>query len=84
VLGNALMNMFDGGTAEAATHAASAAGDFAQEAVPTSSPWTEPGQDASTDVGYQDAAPFDDNGGWGNDAAADGGGFDDAGSDDDV
>lgn len=84
VLGNALMNMFEGGgAAEAATQAASAAGDFAQEAVPTSSPWTDPGQDASTDVGYQDPQPFDDNGGWGNDAAADGG-FDDAGYDEDI
>jgi hypothetical protein len=87
VLGNALMNMFDGGAAEAATSAASSAassvGDFAQEAVPAASPWTDPGQDASTDAGYQDAAPFDDNGGWGNDAAADGG-FDDAGYDEDI
>ncbi|MCG7363337.1 DUF2076 domain-containing protein [Roseomonas sp. ACRSG] len=79
VLGNALMNMFDGGAAEAATSAASSVGDFAQEAVPASSPWTDPGQDA---------APFDDNGGWNNDAAADGGfddpGFDDAGYDEDI
>jgi hypothetical protein len=84
VLGNALMGMFSGGAAEAATSAASAAGDFAQEAVPAASPWTDPGQDAgATDASYQDAAPFDDNGGWGNDAAADGG-FDDAGYDEDI
>ncbi|MBO1073378.1 DUF2076 domain-containing protein [Roseomonas marmotae] len=79
VLGNALMGMFSGGAAEAATSAAGAAGDFAQEAVPASSPWTDPAQD----TGYQDAAPTDGAGNWGNDAAADGG-FDDAGFDEDI
>ena len=87
VLGNALMGMFSGGAAEAATSAASGVGDFAQEAVPASSPWTDPGQDA-TAAGNQDAAPFDDNGGWNNDASAAGGfddpGFDDAGYDEDI
>jgi len=77
VLGNALMGMFSGGAAEAATNAASAVGDFGQEAVgAAASPWTDPGQ--------QDAAPVNDaSGGWGDDAAADGG-FDDAGFDDEI
>jgi hypothetical protein len=79
MLGNAMMGMFSGGAAEAATgavsDAAGAVGDFAQEAVPTSaSPWTDPGQDAG-----QDATPVADDGGWGNDASSDGGYTDDAG-----
>ena len=85
VLGNALMGMFSGGAAEAASGiadagAGAAAGAFGQEAVPTSaSPWTDPGQDA----GGNDATAVSD-GGWGDDAAADGG-FDDAGyGDDDI
>jgi hypothetical protein len=81
VLGNALMGMFSGGAAEAATSAAGAVGDFAQEAVPAAaSSWTDPGQ---TDSGSgQGATPVDDSG-WGNDASSDGG-FDDAGYEDDV
>lgn len=85
VLGNALMGMFSGGAAHAATAASDAAGAFGQEAVPTAaSPWTDPAPDAgSTDAGYNDASPVSDSG-WGNDAAADSG-FDDAGySDDDI
>ncbi|WP_159999475.1 DUF2076 domain-containing protein [Roseomonas sp. 18066] len=84
VLGNMLMNAFSGGgAAHAATEAAGAAGDaagaaggFGQEAVPTSSPWTDPG------AGQQDAMPADNsfgNDSFGNDDgfADDGGGFDD-------
>jgi hypothetical protein len=64
VLGNALMGAFSGGAAEAAT---GAAGDFAQDAVPTSSAWTDPG------AGAPGVAPA-----YGNDAGAydDGGGYD--------
>lgn len=75
VMGNMLMNMFSGGAAEAATAAASdaagAAGDFAQEAVPASSPWTDPGQGAEQ-------------AGYGNDAYGDNQGFDDAAGYDDA
>ena len=77
LLGNALMGMFSGGAAEAATNAASAVGDFGQEAVDAASPWTDPGQAAGFG---QDASGEGD---WGNDAAADGG-FDDAGYDDEI
>jgi hypothetical protein len=69
VLGNALMSAFSGGgVAEAATGAA--AGAFGQDAVPTSSPWTDPGA--------AEAAPVDDAQAYGNDAGAydDGGGYD--------
>ncbi|EHM03261.1 hypothetical protein HMPREF9946_00223 [Acetobacteraceae bacterium AT-5844] len=77
LLGNALMGMFSGGAAEAATNAASAVGDFGQQAVDAASPWTDPGQAAGLG---QDAS---NEGDWGNDAAADGG-FDDAGYDDEI
>jgi hypothetical protein len=65
VLGNALMSAFGGGAAEAAT------GAFGQDAVPASSPWTDPGAEAG-------AMPADDASAYGDDAAAydDGGGFD--------
>ena len=60
VLGNMLMNAFSGhsGAASAAQSvvndpAGAAAGAFGQEAVPASSPWTNPGGSAS---GGQDAA----------------------------
>jgi hypothetical protein len=59
MLGNALMSAFSGGgAAEAAT-----AGDFGQDAVPTSSPWTDPasGNDAAAH-GQDDAAAYDDGG----------------------
>jgi hypothetical protein len=80
VLGNMLMNAFSGGgeaLASQATGMADAAGGFGQEAVPTSSAWTDPG------AGQQDAMPVDN--GFGNDSfgnddggfADDGGGFDD-------
>ncbi len=79
VLGNMLMGAFSGG---GAAHAATAAGGFGQEAVPTSSAWTDPGAAAAEQGwGTADAAPADQ--GWGgqDDAAAagDAGGYDDAG-----
>jgi hypothetical protein len=72
VLGNAIMGALGGGTAEAATAATDAAGAFGQDAVPTSSPWTDPGAAAGEQT---DAAAH------GNDAygADDAGGYDDAG-----
>ncbi|MDP3417053.1 MAG: DUF2076 domain-containing protein, partial [Falsiroseomonas sp.] len=66
MLGNALMGALGGGgAAEAATMSADgAAGAFGQEAVPASSPWTDPGQDAAAH-GYQDdAGAYDDGGGY--------------------
>lgn len=95
VLGNMLMNSLSGGhgAAHAATNPvsdtgaagdAAGAGGFGQEAVPASSPWTDPGaaaasqgyggadpgaaggwdnQDA-TPASYDDAAAFDDGGGY--------------------
>ena len=93
VLGNALMGMFSGGAAHAATAAADAgigslggeaagAGGFGEQAVntPSSSPWTDPGAAG-------DAAPVSDTGGWGgNDAAGydNAGGYDDAAGYDDA
>jgi hypothetical protein len=71
ILGNAIMGALSGGGAEAAT---TAAGDFAQDAVPTSSPWTDPGAAAAP---ADDAAAYDQ--GYGADDAGaydDGGGFD--------
>ena len=70
VLGNALMGMFSGGAAHAASNVAQEAGfgdvgSFGQDQIstPTSSPWTDPGGQNDA-VGVQDA-------GWGqNDAAA--------------
>jgi hypothetical protein len=69
VLGNMIMGMLDGG---GAAEAASTGGGFGQEAVPASSPWTDP-------AGTQDAAPAGSD--WGaqpDDAVAydDGAGFD--------
>lgn len=61
LLGNALMSAFSGGGAAEAA----AAGDFGQDAVPTSSPWTDPGADAGAHgQGYSqdDAAAYDDGG----------------------
>lgn len=69
LLGNAIMSAFSGGAAEAAT----AAGDFAQDAVPTSS-WTDPG------AAQNDAAAHD-QGGYGQDDA---GAYDDGGYDEEV
>lgn len=77
ILGNALMSAFSGGAAEAATGAA--AGAFGQDAVPTSSPWTDPGAAAGNDAAaYDQGAYGSDQGGYGNDAGAydDGGGYD--------
>jgi hypothetical protein len=84
VLGNMLMNSFSGGgTAHAAAAAATGAGAFGQEAVPTASAWTDPGAASGwgspvSDTGggggfQQDAAGTYDNGG--DDAS---GGYDDA------
>ncbi|HEV7264898.1 MAG TPA: DUF2076 family protein [Falsiroseomonas sp.] len=63
MLGNALMSAFSGGAAEAAT----AAGDFGQDAVPASSPWTDPGAAAQPDDAQNygdDAGAYDDGGGY--------------------
>ncbi|MBI0433221.1 DUF2076 domain-containing protein [Roseomonas sp. KE0001] len=84
VLGNMLMGAFSGGAAEAATQATDAAGAFAEEAVPASSPWTDPGQ--------QDAVPAADSSGWGQDATpaedqggyADDPGYEDGGFEEDI
>jgi len=70
VLGNMLMGAFSGG---GAAQAATGAGAFGQEAVPTSSAWTDPGA-AASDAGLSNAAP-------GNDAS---GGYDNAGGYDDA
>lgn len=65
VLGNMLMNAFSGG---GAAQAATGGGAFGQEAVPTSSAWTDPGASAG-------------NSGWGgNDASS--AGYDNGGQDD--
>ncbi|HEV7456148.1 MAG TPA: DUF2076 domain-containing protein [Roseococcus sp.] len=70
VLGNMIMGMIGGGTAEAATAAADAgAGAFGQEAVPSSSPWTDPGAAAEQQ-------------GWGAPQQDAAGGYDDAGGQD--
>jgi uncharacterized protein len=66
VLGNMLMGMIGGGSAAAATPTG---GDFAQEAVPASSPWTDPG----TAAGQQ---------GWGAPQQDASGGYDDVGGQD--
>jgi len=67
VLGNMLMNAFSGG---GAAQAATGGGAFGQEAVPTSSAWTDPGAAAA-------------NSGWGGNDAA-GGGYDNGGGYDDA
>ncbi len=73
VLGNMLMNSLSGGGAAQAA-AAGSPGGFGQEAVPTSSAWTDPGASSGWgSQGGQDAAGAYDNGG--NDAA---GSYDDA------
>jgi len=83
VMGNMIMGMLGGGSAAAATPVDG--GDFAQEAVPASSPWTDPGAaaeqqgwgaPADAGGGYDDVAGQDAYGSYddGDDA---GGGFDD-------
>ncbi|MGG5818924.1 DUF2076 domain-containing protein [Falsiroseomonas sp. HW251] len=82
VLGNALMSAFSGG---GAAHAASAAGAgaFGQDAVPASSPWTDPGAAAAEPAAWgNDAQPADDPG-YGSDANNDAGAYDDGGGYDD-
>ncbi|MCW8085091.1 DUF2076 domain-containing protein [Sabulicella glaciei] len=76
VLGNMLMGAFGGGGAAAA---ATTGGGFGTEAVPTSSPWTDPGSasgDNDATAGGYDATPagYDDASGGYDDAA---GGYDD-------
>ncbi len=61
VLGNMLMNAFSGGGSAAA---ASGGGAFGQEAVPTSSTWTDPGAAANSGWGGNDASGGYDNGGY--------------------
>jgi hypothetical protein len=67
MLGNALMSAFSGGGAAEAA----GAGGFGQDAVPTSSPWTDPGAAAQPDdagasdqqgYGQDDAGAYDDGG----------------------
>ncbi|WP_431283278.1 DUF2076 domain-containing protein [Humitalea sp. 24SJ18S-53] len=79
VLGNALMGMMGGGGAAAA---ATTGGGFGQDAVPTSSPWTDPAgtQGDAGNQGNDASGGYDDQGGGYDDAAGgydDGGGFDD-------
>lgn len=84
VVGNMLMNAFSGAGGAAAA-AATGAGAFGQEAVPTSSAWTDPGSssgwgggnDASAGYSQQDASGGYDDGGSSSDAF--GGGYDDGG-----
>lgn len=95
VLGNMLMNAFSGhgGAAQAAAFDGGT-GDFGQEAVPASSPWTDPGAAAAdqgwgsggqeadaTGAGYDDGgnAGYADNAGYQDDSNYDAGGMDDAG-----
>jgi hypothetical protein len=69
LLGNAIMGAFSGGAAQAAT---ADAGGFGQDAVPTSSPWTDPGAAAGNDAqaydqggyGADDAGAYDDGAGY--------------------
>ncbi len=69
MLGNALMGMMGGGgAAEAAT-----GGGFGQDAVPTSSPWSEPAAQPGSD-----AQGGNDQGGYDQGGANQGGGYDDA------
>ncbi|PZW41086.1 hypothetical protein C8P66_12273 [Humitalea rosea] len=80
VLGNALMGMFSGGAAHAATGVADQAGSFGQEQVNTASPWTDPGgQQASNDAAgsYDDTAAGYDNAGYDGGASDGGGDYDD-------
>lgn len=84
VLGNMLMGAIGGGAAQAATGALGGAtgGAFGQEAVPTSSPWTDPGT-AASEAGYggNDASGSYDTAASGSDASGsyDTAGYDDAG-----
>ncbi|WP_424811224.1 DUF2076 domain-containing protein [Roseococcus sp. YIM B11640] len=82
-LGNMLMNAFSGSHG-AASAASATSGGFANEAVPTSSAWTDPGGAAAAQGwGGNDASGggYDDPGaGYSNDASGgydDGGGYDD-------
>lgn len=70
-LGSMLMSAFSGGGAAEAAEAG--AGAFGQEAVPASSPWTDPAGADAARYDQQDAYPADDA------AAYDEGGFDDGG-----
>lgn len=72
VLGSMLMNAISGGGAAQAASAAGAGG-FGQEAVPTSSAWTDPG--AASGFGAQDAQGSHDSN---QDAFGSQGGYDDA------
>lgn len=72
VLGNAIMGALSGGAAEAAT---AGAGAFGQDAVPTSSPWTDPG----AAYGQPDDAAAADTGAYGSDAGNDAAAYDDGG-----
>ncbi len=78
VLGNAIMSAFSGGTAEAAEAATGAldTGAFGQEAVPTSSPWTDPG----AAMPQNDAQPYEDSQYGADDAGA----YDDGGYEEDI
>ena len=90
VVGNMLMNAFSG-SGGAAAAATGASGSFANEAVPASSAWTDPGAAAAssgwgnpdaTGAGYDSAGgdPGATNAGYDNDASGgydDGGGYDD-------
>ncbi|WP_135467780.1 DUF2076 domain-containing protein [Crenalkalicoccus roseus] len=73
VLGNMLMNAFSGGGMAQA--AGMDAGAFGQEAVPASSPWTDPGA-AAAEPGFQPAGGQD---AWGGYEDEGGAGYDDAG-----
>jgi hypothetical protein len=78
VLGNMLMNAFSGGGAAQAA-GFSEGGGFGQEAVPTSSPWTDPGTaaaDQGWDGGGQDAHVAQDDASGGYDSGN--AGYDDA------
>ncbi len=88
VLGNMLMNSFSGsGGAAAAASDPTGGGGFGQEAVPASSPWTDPGAAAAEQgwgSGGQDYAATQDATGGGYDTGAsnyDTGGMDDASGD---
>jgi hypothetical protein len=96
VLGNMLMNAFSGGhgAANAATPLADAggAGGFGQDAVPASSPWTDPGAAAASQGWGEDGGAKSDWAGGGQDQGAGGNwgsqdaspaGYDDAGAFDD-
>lgn len=89
VLGNMLMNAFSGsGGAAHAAAAAATGGAFGQEAVPTSSAWTDPGAAAASQGWGSDGG---EKSGWGSSPAygtdqddASAGGYDSGGSVDDA